>query len=42
MDDLLAQADRVREMYKEENTTYDIAINYISTVSILNGMVVLT
>ncbi len=38
VDDLLAQADRVREMYKEENTTYDIAINYISTVSILNGM----
>ncbi|AXU78899.1 TPA: UbiD family decarboxylase [Clostridioides difficile] len=38
VDDLLVQADRVREMYKEENTTYDIAINYISTVSILNGM----
>lgn len=38
VDDLLAQADRVREMYKEENTTYDIAINYINTVSLLNGM----
>ncbi len=38
MDDLLTQADRVREMYKEENTTYDIAINYINTVSILNGI----
>lgn len=38
VDDLLTQADRVREMYKEENTTYDIAINYINTVSILNGI----
>ncbi|MCC0648187.1 UbiD family decarboxylase [Clostridioides sp. ZZV15-6598] len=38
VDDLITQADRVGEMYKEENITYNVAIAYINTISILNGI----
>lgn len=38
VDDLITQADRVGEMYKEENITYNMAIAYINTISILNGI----
>ncbi|MGX9756310.1 UbiD family decarboxylase [Clostridioides difficile] len=38
VDDLITQADRVGEMYREENITYNVAIAYINTISILNGI----
>ncbi|MDB0441602.1 UbiD family decarboxylase [Clostridioides difficile] len=38
VDDLITQADRVGEMYREENITYNVAISYINTISILNGI----
>ncbi|MCC0651929.1 UbiD family decarboxylase [Clostridioides sp. ES-S-0005-03] len=38
VDDLITQANRVGEMYKEENITYNVAISYINTISILNGI----
>lgn len=38
VEDLITQADRVGEMYKEENITYNVAIAYINTISILNGI----
>nr|WP_303213053.1 UbiD family decarboxylase [uncultured Romboutsia sp.] len=36
---IIEQAKRVDEMYKDENIKYDIAISYINTASIINGMV---
>ncbi|MGL6104762.1 UbiD family decarboxylase [Romboutsia sp.] len=35
---IVDQADRINEMYKNENIKYDEAISYISTASILNGI----
>ncbi|WP_286312584.1 UbiD family decarboxylase, partial [Romboutsia ilealis] len=35
---IIEQANRVDEMYQEENVEYDIAIKYINTASIINGM----
>ncbi len=35
---IIEQANRVDEMYQEENVEYDIAISYINTASIINGM----
>jgi len=35
---IVEQAKRVDEMYNSENIKYDIAISYINTASILNGM----
>lgn len=35
---IIEQAKRVDEMYKEESIKYEIAISYINTASIINGM----
>lgn len=35
---IIEQANRVDEMYQEENVEYNIAISYINTASIINGM----
>ncbi|WP_286315872.1 UbiD family decarboxylase [Romboutsia ilealis] len=35
---IIEQANRVDEMYQQENVEYDIAISYINTASIINGM----
>lgn len=35
---IVDQADRINEMYKNENIKYNEAISYISTASILNGI----
>lgn len=35
---IVDQADRVNEMYKEENIKTDVAMSYINAISTLNGM----
>lgn len=35
---IIEQANRLDEMYKEENVKYETAISYINTASIINGM----
>lgn len=35
---IIDQSERIREMYKEENLNYDLALSYLNAVSSLNGV----